>query len=198
MNFDDLKNIDLKNIDVNSIVPALLAKKDLLAQAIAVMLAVVVLIALLGNYFSQSQGLKQQVDQLKEKVAAVKTYDDGVVKVKKFLTALPKALDDESLSNQITDFAAHDNMTILSYTPGQRKQDALSEVSTVTINVRAGTYKDFLSFLRAIEKAPYALRIDACSVGVSAGKALGSEGAGGAQSDFVDAQIDISSVSIKK
>ena len=164
INFSELKNIDWKNIDVAKISQGLLEKKELLAQGISVGLAAIILISIFSHHQSQAKAYHQQIQQLREKIDLIQDYDKNTKQLKAFLSTLPKELDDDRFSDQIIDYAAQNNVTIVSVTPGQRKIEGRYEVARNRLTVRANAYKDAVFFIRAIESSVFALRIDSCQI----------------------------------
>ena len=91
-----------------------------------------------------------------------------------------------------------DKIVERSFSPGQKKSEGSSDILSARLVVRARSYKDFVQFIKTIEDAPYSLRIDSCSL-----SSVGGESVFGSEKKMDDdnmreAQIEMSSVSIKK
>ncbi len=190
----DLKNIDLKDFDASKVVPLLLEKKELLAQVVVVVVSIVIGISIVGNYFAQDKKYREDLAKLKAKSEAIDTYEGIVKKTKIYFKAVPKALDEDELSSMVAEYAAKDNISILSFSPGQKKTEGLSEVITVHLSVRTNTYKDLLSFINSIEKGSFPIRIDSCSI---VPEHIQESNNKNKQDNSMEAQIDLSSVGIK-
>ena len=191
---EKLKNIDWKNVDLNKIVQLLTDKKSSLAKAAVAVIFIGILIVLVHDYRVQGKDLREQLGKLEEKIDAVEMYGNGRKKMQAFLEALPKPLDEDQLSSQITDYAAQNNVLVLSFSPGQKRAENLVEIITARMSVRVERYQDFLMFLKTIENSPFNLRIDSCFISMGAAKtAMMNQ-----QSNAIEAQMEISSVNIKK
>ena len=178
-----LKKIDLKDFDLNKVLPLMLEQKDFWAQVAIVIFSLIVLSSMIKGYGAQGQEYRTELQQLKEKADTVRAYEDSVKQLKSFLAAVPHELDEEKFSSLITDFAAQNNIAILSFLPGQKKTEALAETLTVRLSIQAADYKSFVSFLKVIEDA--GLRVDSCAPSLQGGR-------------MIAAQMEVSSVGIKK
>lgn len=173
---------ELKKLDLNKLLEIARERKDLLAQASVAVLSAIVLIGLITS--PQGQEYRQQIQALTAKIAVVKSYEDGARELKLFMEALPKRLNTEQISAQITDYAAQNNISILSFAPQPERQEGVSEVLPVQMNVHADAYADILTFFKAMEGSPFSLRVDSCILSNKEGKGI-------------DAQMEISSVGVK-
>jgi hypothetical protein len=181
---EELKKIDLKNIDVVKLKALFLEKKDSLAQAAVILLTIFLLISFIKGYFKSTAEVNAEIKQLNEKVEYLSSLESSKKQIGKYLNAVPKSIDEDELSSQIADFASQNKITILSFSPGQKTEDEKSVTMKGRFDTQASSYKDFLSFLKALEDAPFALRVDSCSVTQIAGN--------------ISSGIEYSSVSIKK
>ena len=173
---------NIKNLDAGKIMQVALQKKDLLAQVAVVVISAIALVSMVTN--PQKQEYRQEIQDLKEKLDVMRLYDQGLKNSKLFLAGLPKGLSEEDFSSNILDYASRNHISILSFSPGSGKEEGLSKLATLQISVHAGTYKDFLAFVNAIEEAPFALRIDSCTLS-------------GREEKGIDAQMVIASVGVK-
>ena len=194
---EKLKKIDLKNIDINKILPLLLEQKEFFAQIVVVIVSVLTMIGILSGYRVQNQQYHREFQQLKDKAQIVQDYEGGMKKMKAFLAALPKELDEGQIASQIADYAAQNNVAILSFAPSQKKTENLTDTITVRMSIRANGYKDFVLFVKAIEKAPFALRVDSCLVS-SQGSVSRPANKSNDQDNAIEAQMEIASVNIRK
>ncbi len=190
MNFNDFKNLDLKSIDYEALLEKLAAKKQVLVQVGILILSSVFLIVLVNAYCVQSDQYQQSIKKLNAKIGAVESYESSIKKLRGFLSHLPDALDEDALSAQIADLAVANNVAVTGFSPGGKKSDLVSEAISIGLEVRADTYKDFLFFLKALENAPFALRIDSA-------KLTGPQGAG-TETQVIKAHLEVSTVKLNK
>ena len=193
ISLEDLKKIDLKSIDIGKATALLLEKKEILAQGTVLILSVLMLIGLLGGTQAQTEQYRQEIEGLNAKAGVVQSYENGLKKMKSFLAALPKELDEEQFSSLIADCAAQNNVGIVSFSPGQKISENFSDTLSARVVVRAGAYKNLLYFIKAMEDDPHSLRIDACSLSVTS-----NPGRRGGDDRAIEAQIEIASVRVKK
>ena len=79
----------------------------------------------------------------------------------------------------------------------EKKTENLTDTITVRMSIRANGYKDFVLFVKAIEKAPFALRVDSCLVS-SQGSVSRPANKSNDQDNAIEAQMEIASVNIRK
>jgi len=190
MNLKELQKIDLKNFDSKKVTEILLANKDFAMQVGLVVGTLFIIFSLVGQNGIRNKSYRDEISKLNAKEGTIKTYEASLKELKKFKAGVPKELEEDEFSSLVTDLASKDNVNILSFSPGQRRKEDLAEVVTMHMTVRVSTYKDFAMFIKDLESSPSSLRIDQCMMG-----AIRSAGDG---PDVIEAQLDLSSVSIKK
>lgn len=187
----DLKDLqNLKNLNYEEIAQTVLQKKELLSQVVVGTVSLLLLIVFVKGYFDRRQKYQEEIDQLNAKIEVIQIHDEGVSKIKSFLAAQPKALDDDHFSSLLAEYASQAQVSIVSFSPEGKQVEDMKDVLSGKVSVRAQTYKDFLSFLKLIESSPSALKVDSCNV--SPKRQTGSNTNLG-----IEAQMQVSSVTIK-
>ncbi len=161
---EKLKNFDYQNIDYKKLLETLLTKKDLFASVIIGGVALVLLIGLAKNFFSQTASINSEISLLKTKIDVIADYESSHKQITKFLKSVPSPLDEDLFSTTIADMAATNNVTIVSFVPGVKKEEELSNTISAAFEIEVLNYQSLLMFLSALEKAPLALRVDNCVV----------------------------------
>lgn len=161
---EKLKNIDLQNIDFKKLLESLLTKKDLFAAVVISGIALVILISFAKNFFTQTAAINSEISLLKTKIEVIADYESTQRQIAKFLKAVPPSLDEDLFSTTIADMAAINKVTIVSFVPGVKKEEDLLNTISAAFEIEVSSYQSLLMFLDALEKAPFALRIDNCIV----------------------------------
>ncbi|MBI4309345.1 MAG: hypothetical protein HY591_03335 [Candidatus Omnitrophica bacterium] len=195
MNLEDLKKIyqgkiDLKSFNVDQFLASLGEKKETVAQVIVVVVSVLTAVWLWGSARDREDQYRRDIDRLNIKAGVVQSYKDGLKKMQSFMETVPKGLDEEQFASHIADHAAQNSVPIMSFFPGRKKSDNFSDALSALVTVRAGSYRGFLQFVKDMEGSAHSLRIDSCS--------LSSQASGGRGEGMIEAQMEISSVSIRK
>jgi len=178
----------------------ILSKKDLFVSAVTAVIAIVIAISFTKNFFTETSLLNNEIALIKEKIEVITDYDVGQRNIKKFIKSAPQSLDEELLSSTIVDLVTSNNLTIISFVPGHKKEEKLYNKISADLNIEAPNFHSLLSFLNAISKAPFALRVDRCSVGVSQGNRgmMGMDNSGAKKGDAISVSLELSSIEIKK
>ena len=180
-------NVDLKQIDLNKILGKLLDQKTLFAILLVVLAALAAALMLFKDYSVRVNHLQQQNKQVSHKVDVIKDHDTSAQKLNAFSSSLPKSLTGEMFINQLSDYAAQNQVEILNITPGATKKEDFYNVTSVHLNATANSFKNMLLFLKTIETSPYALRVDSWS-----GQLQESN-----NSSSVNCEMDIASIEVK-
>ncbi len=198
----DLQNIDLSKIDVNKIVEMLLSKKDLFAASVIGVVAFVSMIVLTKDFFTQTAGLDSEISLIRNKIEVISSLNVSKKKLKNFLRAVPPPIEEDLLSSTITDIAASNNVSVVSFVPGENIDEDLYSSTTGGFDVEAPDYASLLLFLSALEKSPHALRIDNCVIIKTSNDdnmQMGvTTGAPAKDKDVIKVHLDLTSIEIKK
>ena len=198
----DLQNIDLQKIDIDKLIETMLTKKDFFASLMIGVVALLIAIVLTKDFFSQTSLLNADISLLKTKIETIAKYDSTNKKLKKFLLSVPSFFDEDFFSSNITDLAALNGVTVVSYVPGQKQEEDLYVSISGSFEIEAPDYPALLIFLKALEKAPFALRVDNCLIikGGGGDKMLDNSQSKDAQkkNDIITVHLDLTSVQIKK
>src|SRR5690349_15497933 len=97
----DLKNLDIKNMDVNRMLSDLGSKKDALAQGVVILVSLFVAGSLAKEFFSNRNDLNAQTQDLNAKLEAIKDNEQSAKRLKAFMAAFPKILDEDAFPSAI-------------------------------------------------------------------------------------------------
>ena len=180
---------DMKDLDVNKILQLLFAHKARALSAVFVVVGIIGLLMIFDGYRARAAGHQQDMKRLQEKMDVIGRHSLSLKALKDFLAALPRPLEDEKLIDQITDYAAQNNVAILNYAPGPSKSGKLYDSSRMRLSVSASKFNDLLAFVRTVERSPYFLKIESFAAGgKDTAKATGP----------LTAEVSISSLRMKK
>ena len=196
MNFSDLSQIDWKNIDLAKVLQGLIEKKELFLQVILSGITVIALISIFNDYRKQSEKYHQEIRQLHEKSKLIGKHNEVLKRLNAFLSGLPKELDEDQFSDRILDYAAQNNLAIVSIVPGQKRAENLHDVYKSRLSMRANDYKDVLLFIKAVESSPYALKVDSCQI-ITQDRSRDVK-SGQPRLPILDIQMEVTLVKIKK
>ncbi len=184
-----------KDIDVAQLVNFAGDRKDLLVNGAVIVFAILAAINIANSHWHQESVYQENIKQMEDKLQVISVYNATTQRTKKFLGQLPKAMPDGRLMSQIAEYAAQNNVEILSFTPGPKTNDPFYQMSKITINVRAREYKDLILFVRTIEKSSYALRVDALSTSLAEGV---KDKRGAVMTGSINVVIDIALIKINE
>lgn len=187
----DLNKIDLKNINVNALMSKLTESKDMMGQIVVAGLSIFIFLGLFGDYSTQKKELEVRKKGLLDKAPHIEAQNAAIEKVGTFKSGALKGLTEDELAAALTDMASQNAIEIFAYSPLDVKDDAFSTTVSASIGIKAGSYVDFLKFLRAIDKSPLSLKVGRCSVQSR------SQNIQGQTSRIIEVQMHVSSVAIK-
>ena len=198
MNLSDLKNIkieDLKNIDVNDIKIFFKKRLDISIIILLIIVILFVIIGLRGNEKKDLQKTESEVTEMKEKLEAVEDYKIAQANYDRFISVFPKSINNDQLSDKISELAAQNNVLILTFSPQNTKISDIIEFSTVSISITSEKYENIIAFTDSIEQSPYALRIEKWLGKSKIEEFKGTQNNG--SKDLILAEIEIGSIVLK-
>ncbi len=157
---------DMKDLNADKIFQLLLAHKAKALSAVFAVLGIIGLLMIFDGYRARAAGHQQDMKRLQEKMDVIDRHSLSLKALKDFFAALPRSLEDEKLIDQITDYAAQNNVAILNYTPVPSKNEKLYDSSRIRLSVSASKFNDLLAFVRTVERSPYFLKIESFAGGV--------------------------------
>jgi len=114
-----------------------------------------------------------------------------------FIKTFPSSITADQLSKKISEFAVANNVQILSFTPREKKADALKEIASAEIKISSDNYKDIVRFIKDIEDAPYIIIVEKLS-GRLGGAAFGQSAQTEAQTkDFIEILMTIGAIKLR-
>ncbi len=190
---------NLKNLDTNKILPLLKEHKVKAASAVIVFLSLFGLMMIYNNYQARATEYQQLEVQQQQKTEAVGKYKISVTGLQGYLKSLPQELADEKLITQLTDYAVQNNVSIVNYTPSQKKSEKFYDSSRVHLTINVKSFNDFLLFIRTIESSPYFLRVENFTLDLKESKLNESKQSESKQSErSIGGEIFITSLRLKK
>ncbi len=151
---------DLKNIDLVSVQDNLRGKPEILIIIILILLSLSATIYLYINSKKTIKELEKEHVALVEKMDAVDRFKEHEIKHKNFLDEFPESIVADDLIDRISGFAIDRNIKIISFTPAQEIKSDFTRVERVNFNVAADEYSHLIEFLRDVEHAPFAVRME--------------------------------------
>ena len=205
MNADKIKNMiaalrgfnirDLQNIDAQQLGDMLRQRMDIVLHVALVLVTIVATIGMFKGYGKRSEMLTWEIKQFEEKIAAVKESDRLKGEHSKFMENFPGPIVTDQLVNKLSEFAAHRQVQILSFSPIKEKSDDYIKVAGVHINVASESYKNIVLFMKDVEDAPYALQVGQWSAKMKEQKV--KEGAEEFVKQIVEANMQIGAIQLK-
>ena len=205
MNADKIKNIvnalrninikDLQNIDARELGDMLRQRIDIILTVVPVVVTIVVMANMFKGYGKKSQTLAWEIGQMQERVEVIRESGRLKGNYSVFLENFPKSILTDQLINKLSEFAAYRKVQILSFSPVKEKSDDYIKVAGGQINVTADSYKNMVLFMKDIEAAPYALRVEQWSAKMK--EQTINAGAEEFKKQTVEASMEISSIKLK-
>lgn len=194
MNINDLKNIDLNNLDLKKIKAFAVQNKQFLAKVGVVLVSLFLLMSMIGGYRDQVETIKTEMTDLGNKVKVIADYEEVLKKSQDYYKGLPKKLDEDQISNELSDYASKSNIVISSLSQGDKKVDSFSSQINTQIGFSFTRYTDFLNFVKSVDDSPYSLKITSCAL-----KQNESTGVVGKNENVsIDVEMSITYTEIKK
>ena len=178
---------DIQQMDLHKVFRKLFEKKSLFAVGVVLVVALIAALALWKNYSSKLTDYQSEIQQTHQKIDIIAAHDQSLKELNKFTSFLAKPLSQEMLIHQLTDYAAQNQVDILNITPKETRSENFYTISVVQLNVTAGSFKNLLLFLRAVETSPYTLRVESWSA-----RSQDDLGAGS-----IECEMNVASIEIK-
>lgn len=159
----DLKNIDIKNLDIQKIRSDLLKRQDILINCVVAFLTVFIMFKIFSSQQAETQKLKAQVSEMEKKNTVIMKHDKALKELNALVDSLPTGIPESALIDKVTDFAEKSNIHIVTFSPTRTEENELYKHSSVSLEISADNYKDFLHFIQDIEKSSLNIRVDKCS-----------------------------------
>lgn len=204
-NADKIKNIvnalrninikDLQNIDARELGDMLRQRIDIILTVVPVVVTIIVMANMFKGYAKKSQTLAWEIGQMQERVEVIRESERLKKNYSVFLENFPESILTDQLINKLSEFAADRKVQILSFSPVKEKSDDYIKVAGVQINVTSDSYKNIVLFMRDIEAAPYALRVEQWSAKMK--EQTINAGTGEFKKQTVEAGMEIDSIKLK-
>ncbi|MBI5415743.1 MAG: hypothetical protein HZA29_02905 [Candidatus Omnitrophica bacterium] len=205
MNTDKLKDVvdklrgfniqDLRNIDMRQVGEMLQKRVDIIVSALLAVVAVVAAVSMSGGNAKKSQVLDWEIKQMRERMDAVTESERVKGEYAAFQKGFPSPVTADELVNKLSGFAAARNVQIVSFTPDKENSDDYVQVARAQINVAAPDYRSLVLFMKDIEGALYALRVEQWSARMK--EVRSREGANEIKKNIIEANMKIDSVTLK-
>ncbi len=156
----EIKLEDLKSLDAAQIKERILSRPDLLVTVVLIGLTIYAGIFIYSGKKLKYELLKNEEKKLQEKMQIVDGIKTAEAKFKNFTDNFSKAIPSDQLVDKLSEFAVNRNVQILSFSPAEEKQNDYAKLTSVRLNITSESYENVVLFIKDIESAPYALRVD--------------------------------------
>lgn len=158
------KPLDLKNINAADFLKSLLKQKVMALKIVVFLIGAVVVGLLVLNFFQEKYNAESEMTALRNKLEVISRYKQSKEGFDNFTNSLPKHVEENALVNVLSDFAVQNNVEVLSFSGIDIVNNAHFDLYTVEVAIRVEEFKDALIFMKAIENAPNALRLESFEV----------------------------------
>ncbi|MBI5149677.1 MAG: type 4a pilus biogenesis protein PilO [Candidatus Omnitrophica bacterium] len=195
---DKLRGIniqDLQNIDMRQVVEVLQRRVDIIVSVLLVLVTLVVTVTMGRGNAKKSQVLDYEIKQMRDRLEAVNESDRVKGEYAAFQKNFPFSMTADELVNRLSEFAAARDVQMVSFAPDKESSDDYVQVARVQINISATDYPSLVLFMKDIETAPYALRVEQWSAKMR--EIRSKEGANEIKKNIIEANMKIGSVTLK-
>jgi len=158
LNSIDVK--DLKNIDWRRMANRIQSRPDLAINIVLVIATLVTLLFTYKRYLNKTQDLEDTLSSLEETSEAIDKMEIIRKEYSDFQKSIPDTINANQLIETLSKFALKRDVQILSFSPANKKSNKFISLTSVEINVISENYADIILFMRDIESAPYAIRVE--------------------------------------
>ena len=159
---ETLKNIDvedLKNIDSAEIKDFLQSHLEAVINITLIIATFLFVLNIAGGHKKKLIQLRKDMKEVQENVEAVTVLKEVQKKKKVFVNNFPKVLSREKLIDSVSNFAAHNSVQILAFSPMSDKSDKFAKITRVKINVSSSSYANIVRFIYEIENTSDSIQI---------------------------------------
>jgi hypothetical protein len=174
-------------MDPQNTIKQIIERKSIFLVVVVLLIAFIIGTVLYGNYSSKMVNLQNKIQQNTQKITLISPYQKSKEDVDKIIDSSGQTLTGDALISQISDYANPNHIEIINASPGEVQNQSFSTITTFRLNVRAKSFKDLVSFIFAIERSVYLLKVDSLTLTID-NPAQGS----------LNCDININSVQIKK
>ncbi len=154
-------NLDsLKNINVNDLKEKIKSRPEIFIRILLIAITLFATMYIYKRHTGMVGELTEETQKMQEKLAAVENQKKVQQEYTDFMKSLPKSLPTDQVIDKISDFAVARDVQITSFSPTKNKNDAFTEMATLSINVTTQDYNNMILFIKDIEESPYSLRIE--------------------------------------
>ena len=207
MKISDLNKIDIKDlqyIDYNQILGDLKKKPDVLIGIVAILATLIFSLYFYSNNNKNMKATRAELHIAKQKKDEIDLYNSIQKNFAEFEKSMIKKVSEDNFIKKITDIAVKRKIQILSYSPSSSNKHPLYQLSIISIDVSANTYKDMWLFIHDIEQSGENFRVDSWN-GSLAGNSRNSRRRGRQERDQssilekskINSHLEISSLTFK-
>jgi len=157
---NSIKVEDLKKLDREQIKEAILQKPEISINILLIAITLYVTIFTYNSGKVKSASLKKEASELKEKLKVVKESTALNEEYALFIKNFKKTINIEQLSNKLSEFAVHNNVQILFFTPGVKGKTAFAEETNIKLRITSKNYANIIYFIKEIEDSPFNIRVN--------------------------------------
>lgn len=152
---------DLKNIDMQQVQDNIRGRPEMIIIILLLAASIGGSVYLYTSFQKTSGELDGEVTKYNEQLEAAEQNIVLTKKFDEFMAAFPEKIVIDDLTDKISGFAIDRNVNIVSFSPAKQQETDYTLVETININVVANEYHQLIAFIRDIEEAPFAIRIEA-------------------------------------
>jgi len=163
MNIKDLGQIDinsLKNIDIEQIKDFIRTRPDIFIISLLAIITISASIFIFSGQKNKAGQYSKDIQVLKEKLEAAELNKNVEKEYREFVDSFPEATTVDNMIYKISEFAQNRDINIETSSPAKNKSNTLWEQFSIELSVTSTDYKNLVLFLKDIEDAPYAIRIE--------------------------------------
>lgn len=160
---DKLQSVDikdLKSIDFAQVQTNIKSKPEILIIIVLIVFSLSATIYLYSNFTKKNKEFAEKKKTYQEQLESADQNEIIKQKYDKFVKEFPAKIVVDDLIDKLSVFAITHNIKIISFSPAQEQEGEFSKTVTININFSAEKYTDLINFMKDIEQAPYAIRIE--------------------------------------
>ena len=151
-------DVDLSQVDLNQVLQKYINSKNLMI--IMLVAATITGYFIYKDFSTKETKLKQKIQQSDNKMQVIKDQVQSLKQLNQLTDSLVKPLSPDLAINQLTDYAAQNQVQVLNMTPSGVQNHDLYSVNIIHIKINAPSFQKLIGFLHTIENSPYTFRLN--------------------------------------
>lgn len=167
MDLKSLSSINIKNINAAQIKELYKSRPDIFINILLIGITLYATMYIYNGAKTKKLRLSQDATMAQAKWKVAEQLAKVDKEVKEFQSKFPKAIESDQFTSKLSEIALKNNVQTLSFAPPQKNKDENVELTTVSFNIASEEYPNVLTFIKDIEAAQYALRIQKVSASLA-------------------------------